>query len=142
MKSMIFGVNNVQVEKDGNVVSLGEIAIWNEYGTKKIPPRPAFRMGLEGAMKTRKPNIEAFLKNLSVMVLNGQMESRRSDLDQRLKILLTGIGQSAVKETKEIIKMGSTTPNAPATIAKKGFDHPLYHTGTLLDNVNYEVIDE
>lgn len=142
MKSLVFGVNNINVEKNGDTVELGSIAIWNEYGTKTIPPRPAFRMGLEMAMNTRKPNIEAFLKNLANTVLTGQMKVRQGDLDQRLKVLLTGIGQSAVKETKQIINAGSTTPNAPSTVKRKGFNHPLYHKGLLLDNVNYEVIDE
>jgi hypothetical protein len=142
MKSLVFGVNNITVTNGKESLQLGTIAIWNEYGTRKIPPRPAFNMGLEQAINTRKPNIEAFLKNLSNMVLQGQMKSRKSELDQRLKVLLTGIGKSAVKETKEIIRMGSTAKNRPSTIAKKGFDHPLYHTGKLLDNVNYEVIDE
>jgi hypothetical protein len=142
MKSLIFGVNNIKVEKSGESVELGKIAIWNEYGTKNIPPRPAFRMGLEAAMNTRKPNIQAFLKNLSNIILTGQVKARQSELDQRLKVLLTGIGQSAVKETKDIIKAGSTTPNAPSTVRRKGFNHPLYHKGLLLENVAYEVIDE
>lgn len=142
MKSLVFGVNNLKVMNGKEPVELGSIAIWNEYGTRKIPPRPAFRMGLELAMNTRKPNIEAFLKNLANTVLTGQMKVRKGDLDQRLKVLLTGIGQSAVKETKQIINSGSTTPNAPSTVARKGFNHPLYHKGLLMENVNYEVIDE
>jgi hypothetical protein len=140
MKSLVFGVNNIKVEVGKTSVELGKIAIWNEYGTRKIPPRPAFRMGLERAMETRKPNIDALLKTLATRAMNGQPIG--NDLDQRLKVLLTGIGQSAVKETKQIINAGSTTPNAPSTVARKGFNHPLYHTGTLMENVAYEVIDE
>lgn len=142
MKSLVFGVNNIKVKSGDKTLDLGEIAIWNEYGTRTAPPRPAFRMGLDLAMNTRKKQTEAFLKNLSNMVLSGQMNVRKADLNKRLTVLLTGIGQSAVKETKQIISTGATTPNAPATVKRKGFDHPLYHTGTLLDNVNYEVIDE
>lgn len=142
MRSLVFGVNNIKVQNGKESVELGSIAIWNEYGTKKIPPRPAFRMGLEAAMNTRKPNIEAFMKNLANMVLSGQMKVRQGELDQRLKVLLTGIGQSAVKETKDIIKAGSTTPNAPSTVRRKGFNHPLYHKGLLLENVAYEVVEK
>jgi hypothetical protein len=142
MKELVFGVNNIKVKSGNDTVPLGDIAIWNEYGTRTAPPRPAFRMGLEQALNTRKAQSEAFLKNLANTVLQGKMKIRKADLEKRLTVLLTGIGQSAVKETKQIISTGATTANAPTTIARKGFDHPLYHTGTLLDNVNYEVIDE
>lgn len=141
MKSLIFGVNNITIEKGKESVKLGEIAIWNEYGTRKIPPRPAFRMGLEMAMNTRKPNIEAFFKTITSRVLHGPGLDKEH-MDALLDKLLKGIGQSAVKETKQIINAGSTTPNAPSTVKRKGFNHPLYHRGLLLENVNYEVIDE
>lgn len=129
------GVNDVQ--NDGK--SLHDIALYNEFGTENIPPRPAFRLGTEAAMKTRKPQIQAFLKNVfrSGMQKNKKLNSKF--MLGREQILLTGIGQSAVKEIKDIIKAGSTLPNAPATVRKKGFDHPLYETGVLLENVNYVV---
>lgn len=141
MKELIFGVNNIKVKSGNDTIPLGDIAIYNEYGTRTAPPRPAFRMGLDLAMRTRKAQTEAFLKNLANTVLSGR-DVRGAELNKRLTVLLTGIGQSAVKETKGIINTGATTPNAPATVKQKGFDHPLYHTGTLLDNVNYEVVDE
>ena len=139
MKSLIFGVNNITVEKDGQSVALSDIAIWNEYGTKNIPPRPAFRMGLESSMNTNKLLVESQMKNIAQRILTG----RSSEIERSLTVLLTQIGRSAKAATQDMIKVGTVSPsNAPSTIAKKGFDHPLYETGTLLANVNYEVIDE
>lgn len=135
MKKLVFGVHPVAYPDGGP--NLGEVAIWNEYGTTTAPPRPAFRMGLEAAQRTNKKMIQAFLKNTSTRILQG----RTADIDRNLTTLLTQIGRSAKKETQEIIKMGSTTPNAPSTIDKKGFDHPLYETGLLLENVDYEVTE-
>jgi len=147
MKNLIFGVKPVKYPKkklkDGTYSKtepedLGVVAIWNEYGTSNAPPRPAFRMGLEEAQRKNKPMIQAQLKNIAQRVLSG----RKSDLDKSLTVLLTQIGRSAKAETRRIIREGETVGNAPATIARKGFDHPLFETGLLLDNVEYEVRDE
>lgn len=144
MKNLIFGVKNGNYPTKGNSnsVSIAQVAIWNEYGTEDIPPRPAFRMGLEAGVKTRKKNIQAFLKNLAHDALHRKGKVSKSDTDRRLKILLTGIGQSAKAETKNLIKSGSITPgNKKSTIQRKGFDHPLYETGLLLESVDYEVTE-
>jgi hypothetical protein len=136
MKELIFGVNDVKYE-DGTGVA--EVAIYNEYGTRNIPPRPAFRMGLESAINTNKKMIDAQMKNITNRILTG----RSSEIERSLTVLLTQIGRSAKAATQDLIRSGAVKPsNAPSTIAKKGFDHPLYETGLLLENVNYEVIDE
>lgn len=135
--NVIIGVNTTKVKSGKQLIDLIDIAIWNEYGTKMIPPRPAFRMGIELAIKENKKNIEAYLKN--VFALSMQPNVAQKKLDLLLHGILKRLAQSAVKEIKKIINEGSTVANAPATIKKKGFDHPLYHKGILLDNVNYEI---
>lgn len=146
MKKLIFGVRPIKypkkkLKKGGTSKvtppDLGMVAIWNEYGTDKIPPRPAFRTGLEESQRINKKLIQAQVKNIAQRILQG----RKSEIDRSLTVVLTQIGKSAVSATKEIIKNGSTTPNAPLTIANKGFDHPLFETGLLLENVTYEVIE-
>lgn len=146
MKTLIFGVHPIKYPakklKSGKTSSvkpadLGEVAIWNEYGTENAPPRPAFRMGLEEGIKKNQKMIDAQMRNIAQRVLTG----RTSEIDQSLKVMLTQIGKSAKAETQRIIREGLTAPNAPATVAKKGFDHPLYETGLLLKNVDYEVTD-
>lgn len=144
MKNLVFGVRPAKYParklKGGGVAKgtppdLAQVAIWNEYGTEKIPPRPAFRMGLEKGIEVNRKMIDAQLRNIAQRVLTG----RTADMDRSLTVMLTQIGKSAKAETIRIIKTGSTQPNAPATIARKGFDWPLHETGLLEKNVDYEV---
>ena len=131
------GVNTIQVQSGNMLVSLHDIAMWNEYGTRTAPPRAAFRRGAEAAILLNKKYIEAYLVN--AFALSQQRNVNPKKLELLLYNLLKRIAQSCVKEVKEIIRQGSTAPNAPATIKQKGFDHPLYHYGTLLKNVNYVI---
>ena len=136
MIKLEFGVtNNKYPEKN---ISVGQVAIINEYGTETIPPRPAFRIGLERSVAKNKKLIDAALKNITNHLLTG----RKDSIERQLTQALTQIGRSAKKETKDIIKQGSMTPNAPLTIKKKGFDHPLWETGLLHDSVEYLVSKE
>ena len=136
MVKLEFGVtNNKYPEKN---ISVGQVAIINEYGTETIPPRPAFRIGLERSVTKNKKLIDAALKNITNHLLTGRKDSIQRQLTQAL----TQIGKSAKKETKDIIKQGSMTPNAPLTIKRKGFDHPLWETGLLHDSVEYLVTKE
>ena len=136
MIKLEFGViNNKYPEKN---ISVGQVAIINEYGTETIPPRPAFRIGLERSVAKNKKLIDAALKNITNHLLTG----RKDSIERQLTQALTQIGRSAKKETKDIIKQGSMSPNAPLTIKKKGFDHPLWETGLLHDSVEYLVSKE
>lgn len=134
---LVFGVTPAEYKKKGQAkpVNVAEIAVIQEYGTEKIPPRPAFRRGLEEGVKVNKKLIGAQLKNLVQRAAQGRM----SEVHRSLVVMLTQIGKSAKAKTKEIISTGDETPNAPATVAKKGFDHPLFETGLLLEHVDYEV---
>ena len=133
---LIFGVTPANYKKEGQKpINVSEVAIIQEYGTEKIPPRPAFRRGLEIGLAKNKKMTQAALRNIVRRTLQG----RSAEINRNLTTLLTQIGKSAKAATKEIIKSGDETPNAPATIAKKGFDHPLFETGLLLEHVDYEV---
>lgn len=133
---LVFGVVPASYKKEGQKpINVSEVAIIQEYGTEKIPPRPAFRRGLETGLAKNKKMRQATLRNITQRILQG----RGAEINRNLTTLLTQIGKSAKAATKEIIKSGDETPNAPATIAKKGFDHPLFETGLLLEHVDYEV---
>lgn len=132
MKDLVFGVRDANYP-DGTALS--DVAIWNEYGTRTSPPRPAFRMGLEEAQRKNKKLIDAQLKNIANRILTG----RTVDMDKSVTGIMHAVGKTAKAATKEIIRSGSTAPNAPSTAARKGGSHPLYETGLLLDNVDYEV---
>ncbi len=133
---VLLGVNKIEVKQpDGTTTSLAKIARWNEFGTETIPPRPAFRMAMERTIKKNKKRIQAFLKN--TIVSKGRKD--KSYFERLETVLFTSIGQQAAKEVREIIKSGETVTNAPATVAKKGFNHPLFETGTLQKNIQYKV---
>lgn len=138
MISLAFGVKDKTIKKGNQTITLGKIATYNEYGTENAPPRPAFREGFEYAVKANKKLIEAQLKNITKRLIEG----RKEDMTKSLTVLLTQVGRMAKAKTKEIIEQGTTTPNAESTIARKGFDHPLYETGELLKGVDYEVYSE
>lgn len=137
MVNLQFGVNSEKYpNKD---VSVGQVAIILEQGTDKIPPVPVFRMGLEKSVQKHKKLIDAALKNISNHLLTGRKDSLKRNLLQ----VMTQIGRSATKETKDLIKSGTLTPgNAQSTIDRKGFDHRDWETGLLHDSVAYEVSED
>lgn len=122
-----------------NGATMHDVAIWNEFGTETIPPRPAFRMGMERSIKKNNKLIKAQIGNLARAGLMKNSKMGKELTEQRTKVLLTQLGRSAVKEVKDIIKNSETVANAPRTVAKKGFDHPLFETGELLKGVEYLV---
>jgi hypothetical protein len=133
---LALGVNNVSVKKDdGSTVTLAQIARWNEWGTETAPPRPAFRMAMERTVKKNKKRVQAMLKNMILAKHRGD----KAHLERIMTVFLTSMGQQAAAEVKRIIEGAETVANAPRTVAKKGFDHPLYETGALLKNIRYEV---
>ena len=134
MVKLSIGVINKIYEK--KKISIAQVAIIQETGTDTIPPRPAFTIGLNQSVQQHKKLIDATLKNISTHILTG----RKSSIERNLTQMLTQIGRSAKKKIKELIKGGNMTPgNAPSTIVKKGFDHPLWEKGELHDSVDYLV---
>ncbi|WLW40830.1 hypothetical protein GNAINCEL_00048 [Serratia phage KKP 3709] len=53
--------------------------------------------------------------------------------------MLNQIGMAMENSIVDSIKNGGWTPNAPSTIAKKGFDMPLIDDGHMWQNVNSKV---
>ena len=122
-----------------NGEKVSDVLAYNHYGTETIPPRPVLRMGAERiAGKFVKERLEAYLKNVAEYTKRGRM----ADVKQAEKVFLQDMGRQAVTEAKKIIENGGELQrNAPSTIAKKGFNRPLYETGTLLKKLSYDVSD-
>lgn len=119
---------------DAPAVKLSDVALWGEFGTETSPPRPAQRVGVENAVKGSRPLIAKYLTNL----LNPNLT--KSNVKQLEKTFMDKMAKRCVKEVKKIIKDGSTATNAPATVDKKGFNHPLMDTELYYDNVAAEVV--
>lgn len=110
-------------EKNG--VPISQVATWNEYGTSRIPSRPFIAIatdeskGWQGEIKRQVGGIT------SSDDVNGALNT---------------IGEQMKKDIKNVIgDRSKLKPNAPSTIAKKGFDAPLIDTGKLQEAIDYEV---
>lgn len=129
MSEVRFGVLPGKYE-DGT--SFSDVLKWNHYGTETIPPRPVLRIAAERTVLKNAERIKAFLKNIIV---------NPKEADRLETVLLTSLGQQTAAEAKRIIDNGGDLQtNAPSTIAKKGFNKPLYETGELQKKLSYEVI--
>lgn len=108
---------------DGTPVA--EVAAINEFGAPEagIPSRPFF----SGMIAEKSPDWgDKFAKLLDLSDY---------DTNRALKRMGDGIAgqlRQSIVDTKE-------PPNAPSTIAKKGFDKPLIDTGHMLASVDKEV---
>jgi len=106
---------------DGTPVAA--VAAYNEFGTSRIPARPFMRNTIaqhEGQWGERLGK---------ALVATGYDTSRCLGL----------AGESIALQIQDSIQQMRTPPNAPATIAQKGFDKPLIDTGQMYRSVTYEV---
>jgi len=118
-----------------------DVLAWNHFGTETIPPRPVLRVAAENILSSpeMKKHMKAYFKNVMEYAKRGRL----GDLKDVETKMLTALGQQVAAEAKRIIENndGSLQHNAPATVAKKGFDKPLYETGQLEKHLSYEVTE-
>jgi hypothetical protein len=117
-----------------NGEKISDVLAYNHYGTETIPPRPVLRMGAERvSAKFVKERLKAYMTN----TLRNPRDAKRLET-----VFLQDLGRQAVAESKRIIESGGELQhNAPATVAKKGFNKPLYETGVLEKHLSYEVTE-
>jgi len=105
--------------------SIAQVAFWNEFGTTTIPARPFFRNVIE--QKSGKWG-NALAVN---MIANG------NNAKKALALVGTGIKEQITNSIENL----KEPPNADSTVAGKGFDDPLNHTGLMKKSVDYEVAE-
>lgn len=111
--------------------TFSEVLAINHYGDETIPPRPVLRIAAERTVPKNGKRIKAFLKNIIV---------NRKDAKRLEQVLLTSLGQQTVAEAKRMIDGAEgLQENAPATVAAKGFNKPLYESGKLEKHLGFEV---
>ena len=119
-----------------------DVLAWNHHGTETIPPRPVLRIAAENIMSSpaMKKHMQAYFRN----VMEYSKRGRAQDLKDVETKMLTALGQQVAAEAKRIIdrNSGELQHNAPATVAKKGFDRPLFETGEMKKHLSYEVSEE
>lgn len=112
--------------KNGETVAY--IASIQEYGTrdKKIPPRPF----LFSTVEERKKAWIRILADGAKKALVGKKSVHN---------VLSEMGFNMANDVRNTIITKRSPKNAPSTIAKKGKDDPLVHSGKLADSIDYEV---
>ena len=118
--SVRVGVLENATYPDGTPVAM--VAFWNEYGTKRIPPRPFFRT----TVSEQKKNWVLSVQNLMKI---------HNDPKQVMGL----IGVHMQEQIVQSINTWSDPPNSAYTIAKKGFDKPLVETVVLMMSIKSEV---
>ena len=118
--SVRVGVLENATYPDGTPVAM--VAFWNEYGTKRIPPRPFFRT----TVSEQKKNWVLSVQNLMKMHNNPQQ-------------VMGLIGEHMKGNIVQSIATWSDPPNAPYTIEKKGFDAPLRDTTRMSKSISIEI---
>lgn len=108
-------------DDSGRQTLIAEYAMHNEYGTRRIPPRAAFRV-------TADHRAEEWAELLADLLWAGVAP----------KDALTQVGGQIVADIQESIDQWRNPPNAPATIKRKRSkrDNPLVDSGDMLDAVS------
>jgi hypothetical protein len=118
---------------DGKKVAF--VAAMNEYGHNIVrngkvigwsPARPFFR------------NMIAAKKGEWPSAMGTQLKANNYDVAKTLDV----VGTAVAGQLRQSIVDTNSPPNAPSTIARKGFDKPLVDTGHMLNSVDYEIADK
>lgn len=104
---------------DGEFVA--SVAVKNEYGNPRIPPRPFFRGAIFNNSDKWGDLALKFFK--------------RADSETALGML----GESIRGDIIRSIDKTNTPPNSPVTIARKGSSNPLVDTGLLRASVTFQL---
>ena len=118
--SVRVGVLENATYPDGTPVAM--VAFWNEYGTKTSPVRAFFRT----TVSDQKKNWVLSVQNLMKMH------------DDPKKVMGL-IGEHMRGQIVQSINTWTDPPNAPYTVAMKGFQKPLVDTGQLMRSISFEV---
>ena len=118
--SVRVGVLENATYPDGTPVAM--VAFWNEYGTKRIPPRPFFRTTVSEQKKNWVLSVQNLMK-----------------IHNDPKRVMGLIGVHMQEQIVQSINTWSDPPNSAYTIAKKGFDKPLVERGIMMRSIKSEV---
>jgi hypothetical protein len=126
-------------QKYENGATIGEVAIYQEFGTIHIPARSFVRRTFfEDQKRISKAAVKAFAK------ATGTISRRKLTDSQAQGLIDKALGEVAKEAADAMVEKIDTArnwakPNAPRTIAKKGFDLPLIDTGQMRRAVTWRV---
>lgn len=102
-----------------------DVAVWNNYGTDKIPERPFMDVGGRNAVR----QTQDLRKKLI-----GKILTEETTPEDALDL----VGAKAAAIVKKTIQSWAEPPNSPETIARKKSDHPLVDTGLMTQSITWE----
>lgn len=106
--------------------SIIQVAIENNFGTKRIPRRPFMDMATPKIQKKYKKRLASLQKRIN----SGKLD---------YKAVLQVCGLEAESEIRLTIDTGTFKPNSPETIKKKKSSKPLIDTGDMRKYVTHVV---
>lgn len=106
--------------------SMQDVAIYNEFGTSRIPERSFLRSTME---ERQDEYVDLLVKGIEQFVEKGK------PLEDTLELA----GLKAAGDIQQKITDLSDPPNSPLTIALKGSSNPLINTGAMRAAVTHEV---
>ena len=122
-KGVKVGIRRGKGSHDGT--DMLDIAVYNHFGTATIPARPF----VSDCAEKNAGQIKEAQKRLVYRVYQGSLSADGA---------LAELGAWYVNVQKGHILHGGWTPNAPATIKRKGSNKPLVDTGQLVNTVDWE----
>jgi hypothetical protein len=122
------GLMGKKIHKESEGLSVVEVGIFNEFGTKNVPERSFMRSTYD----ERREHWFRRTKRLHRLILKG-----RSTVEKSLSVM----GETIQKDTKnKIIKQDPNWPElSPKTIDKKGSTAKLIDTSQMLNSIRYVV---
>lgn len=109
-------------ESGANVV---DIAIWNEFGTDKIPSRPFIRQ----CFADNQGLVEQHLQRIVLNVAKGS----------ELRLEMARLGQWYEGKQKQTLRNYPWKSNSKATVKRKKSSKPLIDTAQLVNSIRYQV---
>lgn len=108
---------------DKPALPVAQVAFWNEFGTKRAPPRPFFRSTISQESKT-------WGDKLSKAIVYYKYDGEAA---------LRAVGLAMKDDITASIQRWTTPPNAESTVRRKGFQKPLVDTGVMARSPDFEV---
>jgi hypothetical protein fulcA4_02542 len=112
-----------------NGISVQDYAIFNEYGTSRIPARPFFRLSVGTA--NAQNEIKEYMKQQVEQIIQGGMSAQQA---------YENLGTFVVQKIKKTIASGNFAALNPQTVKKKGHSKPLMDTHSLYESINFEIV--
>lgn len=115
--------------EDNEGTSVVDYAVYNEFGTSRIPPRPFMQRTADES----RDEIFKFSEHLVGKMIDGGLKP---------DAVLKNLGEAYQKRIQMMIRTAKewAVPNAQSTIDRKGSSSPLIGiTGRLVNSIRYEV---